>query len=39
LGLGLDAEVSLAEMGVAGAVYVILASVLMAYACSREGAK
>jgi MFS family permease len=39
LGLGLDAEVSLAGMGVAGAVYVILASVLMAYACRREGAK
>jgi hypothetical protein len=26
-------------MGVAGVVYVILASVLMAYACRREGAK
>jgi MFS family permease len=39
LGLGLDAEVSLAGMGVAGAIYVILASVLMAYACRREGAK
>ena len=39
LGFGLDAEVSLAGIGVAGAVYVVLASVLMVYACHREGTK
>jgi MFS family permease len=39
LGLGLDAEVSLAGMGVVGAVYVVLASILMTCACRREGAK
>ena len=36
LGLGLDAEVPLTSMGIAGAVYVVLASVLMAYACRQE---
>ena len=36
LGLGLDAEVPLTVMGIVGAVYVILASVLMAYACRQE---
>jgi hypothetical protein len=39
LGLGLDAEVSLAGMSVAGAVYVLLASVMMVCACRREGVK
>ncbi len=36
LGLGLDAEVPLTSMGIAGAAYVVLASVLMAYACRQE---
>ena len=36
LGFGLDAQVPLASMGVAGAAYVVLASVLMAYACRQE---
>ena len=36
LGIGLDAEVPLTSMGIAGAAYVVLASVLMAYACRQE---
>ncbi len=36
LGLGLDAEVPLTSMGVAGAAYVVLASVLMTFACRQE---
>ena len=36
LGLGLDAEVPLTSMGIAGAAYVVLASVLRAYACRQE---
>lgn len=36
LGWGLDAEISLGLMGLVGALYVVAASFLMAYACRRE---
>ncbi|MEL0112995.1 MAG: MFS transporter, partial [Rickettsiales bacterium] len=36
LGLGLDADVSLGIMGAIAALYVVIASAMMAYACRQE---
>ena len=36
LGYGLDAEVSLHKMAIIGALYIVIASLLMTYACHKE---